>query len=57
MNDLRREAEAAALHFGASESDQAKAMAYLSSPEVVQRREAFFAGRRLMIRSSGKVRC
>jgi hypothetical protein len=57
MNDLRREAEAAALQFGASERDQAKAMAYLSSPEAVQRREAFFAGRRLLIHSTGKVRC
>jgi hypothetical protein len=56
MNDLRREAEAAALQFGACDRGQAKAMAYLSSPEVVERREAFFASRRVLIRSAGTAR-
>nr|MEA2798901.1 hypothetical protein [Phenylobacterium sp.] len=54
MTDLRREAEAAATHFGPSEEDQERAMAHLGSPEVVQRREEFFARRRLMIRPSGE---
>jgi hypothetical protein len=53
MRDLRREAEAAAAHFGLSEEGQIRAMAHLGSPEAVQQREAFFARRRLMTRPSG----
>jgi hypothetical protein len=52
MRDLRREAEAVAAQFGASEAEQERAMAHLGLPEAVQRREAFFARRRLMIRPS-----
>ncbi len=53
MRDLRREAEAVAAHFGPSEQDQERALAHLGSPEITERREAFFARRRLMIRPSG----
>jgi hypothetical protein len=53
LRDLRREAEAVAAHFGPSAEDQERALAHLGSPELVQRREAFFARRRSMIRRSG----
>ncbi|HEY8004686.1 MAG TPA: hypothetical protein VIE16_10690 [Phenylobacterium sp.] len=55
LSDLRREAEAAAARFGRSDEGQARAMAYLSSPEVVERREQFFAHRRRAIRQSRAI--
>jgi BMFP domain-containing protein YqiC len=54
MTDLRREAEAAGTHFGTSEEGQARAMAHLTCADLVQRREEFFASRRVAIRRTRK---